>query len=75
MEFDENLIWLFDCDFYARMVIQYGPPEFIPAKVLIREWEGSVTNTIACGQIRVTELDYIIDKFGALLNLNVHGRV
>ncbi len=65
--FDESLIWLFDCDLYARMVLIYGPPEFIDAKVLIREWEGSVTNTIGRGQIRVTELEYIIEKFKPLI--------
>lgn len=60
---DTNLQWLFDCDFYARMLIQNGQPEFIPAKVLIREWDGMATRTNAAGQVRVTELEYINQKY------------
>lgn len=62
--FDTNLQWLFDCDFYARMLQQYGQPEFIPAKVLIREWDGMATRTNAVGQVRVMELEYIKQKYG-----------
>lgn len=61
--FDTNLQWLFDCDFYARMLQQYGQPEFIPAKVLIREWDGMATRTNAAGQVRVMELEYIKQKY------------
>lgn len=64
MAMDTNLQWLFDCDFYARMLQQYGQPEFIPAKVLIREWDGMATRTNAAGQVRVMELEYIKQKYG-----------
>mgnify|MGYP003402538334 FL=1 len=64
MAMDTNLQWLFDCDFYARMLIQNGQPEFIPAKVLIREWDGMATRTNAAGQVRVMELEYIKQKYG-----------
>lgn len=63
LTFDTNLAWLFDCDFYARMLAQYGQPEFIPAKVLIREWDGMATRTIADGGTRIQELSYIESKY------------
>lgn len=64
-QFDTNLQWLFDCDFYARM-LQISKPEYIPAKVLIREWDGMATRTNAMGMVRVTELEYIENKYANL---------
>lgn len=66
LAFDENLKWLFDVDFYARMVQQFGQPEFIDSKVLIREWEGMATRTIADGGTRIAELSYIESKYANL---------
>lgn len=66
LTFDENLKWLFDVDFYARMVQQYGQPEFIDSKVLIREWDGMATRTIADGGTRIAELSYIESKYANL---------
>ena len=64
--FDENLKWLFDCDFYAQMVQENGQPEFIPSRVLIREWDGMATRTIADGGVRIQELAYIESKYSNL---------
>lgn len=61
--FDENLKWLFDVDLYARFVHAHGQPEFIDAKVLIREWDGMATRTVADGGVRVAELEYIESKY------------
>jgi glycosyltransferase involved in cell wall biosynthesis len=66
LTFDENLKWLFDVDFYARMVQQFGQPEILDTKVLIREWDGMATRTIADGGTRVSELSYIENKFSNL---------
>lgn len=63
--FDDELKWLFDCDFYARMVQQYGQPEFIDTTVLIREWDGMATRSVADGGVRIAELAYIEEKFAA----------
>lgn len=64
--FDENLKWLFDCDFYARMAQIYGQPEFINTTVLVREWDGMATRTVADGGVRIAELAYIESKFSNL---------
>jgi hypothetical protein len=33
---------------------------------LIREWEGMATRTVATGSVRITELEYIENKFSNL---------
>ena len=63
LRFDENLAWLLDCDFYVKLIAAYGDPEIIDTRVLIMEWEGSATNTIASGWVRVTELEYMENKY------------
>lgn len=56
LRFDERLIWLMDCEFYARMYREYGAPALLPdVKIGICEWEGQQTNTAASGQVRLDE--------------------
>jgi glycosyltransferase involved in cell wall biosynthesis len=57
LRFDENLQWLLDCDFYAKMTKAYGLPEILNTWVYIHEWEGQATNTIATGSIRLKEAE------------------
>jgi hypothetical protein len=46
--FDENLVWLFDCDFYKRMYTKYGDPTVLLGdNVTIGEGEHQATNLIA----------------------------
>jgi len=57
LRFDENLKWLLDCDFYARMIRRYGLPELVNASVRITEWAGQATYTVATGAIRLRETE------------------
>ena len=66
LTFDETLVWLLDCDFYVKLIMCCGEPEIIDTKVLIMEWDGSATNTIASGSVRVTELEYMENKYSNL---------
>jgi hypothetical protein len=46
--FDENLVWLFDCDYYKRMFDTYGDPVIIDGnEVTIGIHEGQATNNIS----------------------------
>lgn len=64
LRFDEELIWLMDCEFYAQMYQRYGYPSFISeVKVGIREWGGQVSNTAASGSVRVREAEYVGSKY------------
>jgi glycosyltransferase involved in cell wall biosynthesis len=54
--FDEQLIWLMDCEFYVRMYRRYGSPALLTdVQVGIREWEGQQSNTAASGNRRLVE--------------------
>jgi glycosyltransferase involved in cell wall biosynthesis len=66
LRFDENLVWLVDCEFYARMRMKYGYPELINTTIQIGKWDGSVTNT-ALEEVKERETKYVSDKFSALL--------
>ncbi len=61
--FDENLIWLMDCEFYYRLHQKYGLPFiFDDIMVTIRMWESNVTNTLATKDVRKKEAQYVIIK-------------
>ncbi len=66
LRFDENLKWLLDCDFYARMQQRYGLPEIINTHCTISEWWGQATNTVATGSVRLQETEYINKKYADL---------
>lgn len=64
LRFDEELIWLMDCEFYARMYQKYGYPSFMAdVAVGIREWDGQVSNTTAHGSVRLREAEYVGRKY------------
>lgn len=47
MYFDEEMMWLLDCDFYKRMYQEYGPPTILnDVNVTIGIHEGQATNTM-----------------------------
>jgi glycosyltransferase involved in cell wall biosynthesis len=47
MYFDEDLVWLFDCDFYKRMYDKYGEPTILMGNnVTIGEGEHQATHLI-----------------------------
>lgn len=61
--FDENLIWLLDCDFYYRYKERHGEPAIIERVLIsVRDWEGSITNTVATETVRQQENEYVTKK-------------
>lgn len=63
LKFDENLHWLFDCEFYARMCEKYGMPGFVDTKIFIRQWEGQATRTVADGSQRIRDHNYVVEQY------------
>lgn len=61
--FDENLKWLFDCEFYGRMQERYGEPSYVPTPIFIRQWEGQATRAVADGQQRILDQNEVIEKY------------
>lgn len=63
LRMDENLKWLFDCEFYGRMAEVYGVPAFIDTPIFIRQWSGMATHTIANGAQRVLDHNEVVEKY------------
>jgi len=63
VRFDENLQWLLDCDFYAKMTKRYGLPEILKSWVYVHEWDGQATNTVATGSIRIKEAEVMAKRY------------
>lgn len=63
--FDENLIWLMDCDFLYNLHKKYGPPNIIcEYLVSVRIWENSVSSAVRTDEsITKPELEYVLKKF------------
>lgn len=70
IEFDENLFWLMDVDYYKRMYDKFGLPSICNyITVVNREHSNQVSNTLATQEVRQQELDYIIKKYGQNENI------
>lgn len=64
IEFDENLIWLMDVDYYKRLYDKFGFPKICNYICIInREHKDQISNTLATQSIKDNELQYIIKKY------------
>jgi glycosyltransferase involved in cell wall biosynthesis len=62
--FDENLIWLMDCDYYKRCYLKYGQPKILNTVTVVnRIGKHQVTNSIVNHEIERKELEYVKQKF------------
>lgn len=59
--FNEDLVWLMDCDFYLQLMKRYGPPACIPHfNSIIRLGEHQLTNSIP-EQVRSREVHIVLN--------------
>lgn len=64
IEFDENLIWLMDCDFYKRMYDKFGLPSICNnITVVNRDHPDQITKTIVNETLIDKEMAYIFKKY------------
>lgn len=62
--FDENLIWLMDCDYYKRCYDKFGKPKIVnKISAVIRTGAHQTTNTTATKSLRKNEFKYITKKY------------
>jgi glycosyltransferase involved in cell wall biosynthesis len=64
LDFDENLFWLMDVEYYKRLYDNFGLPticNFI--SVVNRNHENQVSNTIATDEIKNKEYQYVVKKY------------
>ena len=61
--FDENLIWLMDCEYYKRMYDKFGLPIICNYITVINFMHANqVSNTLATTQVKEDELAYVLKK-------------
>jgi glycosyltransferase involved in cell wall biosynthesis len=61
--FDENLVWLMDCDYYSRCHEAFGPPLILDRVTVVnRIGPHQVTNTLADRRLKRRERTYMIWK-------------
>lgn len=63
--FDEELIWLMDCDFIYSLYKKYGNPTIIKDYLVsVRIWESSVSSQVRNDEtITKKEHDYVLEKY------------
>jgi glycosyltransferase involved in cell wall biosynthesis len=62
--FDENTIWLMDCDFYQQLYNKYGSPSILTQiNLAVRIWGDSVSGHVT-EEVKNNELKYIKEKYG-----------
>ena len=64
IEFDRNLIWLMDVDYYKRLYDAFGLPSICNyITVVNRQHDNQISNTLATDELRKKELEYVIQKY------------
>ena len=60
--FDEDLVWLMDCEYFMRLLRRYGPPARITQfNTIVRVGDHQLTNHIS-DQVRSREADIVLDS-------------
>jgi glycosyltransferase involved in cell wall biosynthesis len=60
--FNEDLVWLMDCEYYLRLLKRYGPPACIPSfNTIIRIGDHQLTHHIS-DQVRSREAEIVLDS-------------
>jgi glycosyltransferase involved in cell wall biosynthesis len=64
LRFDENLIWFMDCEFYFRLLQNFGPPVIITDPLAVQTlWPGQLTHKLTA-DVKQREAEYIQNKYG-----------
>jgi glycosyltransferase involved in cell wall biosynthesis len=67
VQFDENLIWLMDCELYHNLFTRYGKPIIMKnIRVAIRVWSQSVSKEVSDVIKKVEEI-YVLKKYNETL--------
>lgn len=63
--FDENVRWVFDCEYYKRLYDKFGMPGYVPyITAVIYLWEGQLSNQFIDFESRRKEKEYVAALYG-----------
>ena len=72
LEFDENLFWLMDVEYYKRMFDSWGLPSICNYTTVVnREHENQVSNIYVNDEVRRKELQYVTEKYSGQKSLDL----
>jgi len=61
--FDENLLWVMDCEYYKRMFDKFGAPIIVKEhQVFVAQHKDQVTSILS-EEVKKTEVNYLIKKY------------
>jgi glycosyltransferase involved in cell wall biosynthesis len=63
--FDEDLIWVMDCEYYRRLYDRFGSPAILDQVTVVQMlWDGQVTNTYASDEgLRRAEIEAVARRY------------
>lgn len=65
LEFDENLTWLMDVDYYRRCHLAYGEPDILPEPLIVNRLHDKQVSAKVGPALMRRELRYIREKYRA----------
>lgn len=66
--FDENLLWVMDCEYYKRMYDKFGEPYIINEyHIFVAQHKDQVTSLLS-DEVKNKEVEYLIKKYNHELN-------
>lgn len=72
IKFENDLVWLMDCDYYKRLFNRYGHPHVInDVTVAVRIWQNSYSFLID-DSVKEVEKQYVYSKYGKLNENKTH---
>jgi hypothetical protein len=61
--FDENLLWVMDCEYYKRMFDKFGEPIIVNEhQIFVSQHKDQVTSILS-EEVKKTEVNYLIKKY------------
>lgn len=66
--YDENVKWVFDCEYYKRMAIKFGEPVYLRELTMVNYiWDGQVSGIYTDQNLRIQEKEYIAKLYGDIV--------
>jgi len=63
--YDENVNWVFDCEYYKRLYVNFGMPSYLDEITTVNYiWDGQLTSEFKDFDVRRKEKEYVANLYG-----------